>query len=263
MSLKYTLVGIALAVVLAVTVVAVYVSAHEERQTLVAAERAREFGVVTYRLVRIGGGMRPDARQLPRTQVRAELLGPGGIRVGRFTLSLTWRKEFDDIAKKTKPILVTKRYHLQWLDDVLVSEMDIQRQTYSLEHNGVLIYAGPFVGSEDHVRSFVETNVQLLSLIASVERDLKMALPHVQDEVQCCAQVGCNGQDRYGQGSAWLQNDACAEAIQSANNRCSNQYCWGCCAMNPGGCNCVCAAAPFLCLCEIDGTMCGCEVYQQ
>jgi hypothetical protein len=69
--------------------------AHEERQTLIAATKGKEFGIETYRVRQSGNGMRPsptDVKQPTTTQTWAELLNGAGQAMGSLHLTMHWTR---------------------------------------------------------------------------------------------------------------------------------------------------------------------------
>lgn len=61
-----------------------------------------------------------------------------------------------------------------------------------------------------------------------------------------------------GEGGGAARSLACQNAINDANTKCTNQWCWGCCGWigQPDICDCACAIGDYLCWCGKTGKYC-------
>ena len=101
-----------------------------------------------------------------------------------------------------------------------------------------------------------------VKMIGAILSDTFMALPQSsatdisQKEGQSDSINGiCGGDWTYANGWGYTRAAACYQATQNVNNKCSNQYCWGCYQVLP--CSCGCAPdTDFFCFCVADGQYC-------
>ncbi len=242
-------------------------SAHEDRQTLVAAEKAREWGVETYRLTQRGGGLRPsptDPQQPSTTHLFAELLNAQGQALGKWQATIRWRRERDETLNVNKHFEDRKEYTLTWMNERL--EVKMGGDEWTVNYNGQRIHSGAFGARSPELESFIKDHETLFRISGAIEADLNKANPPGAAEVKCCAsgQVVCAGSPSWGSGYALQRSEACERAASAANSGCWNQFCIGCCAFSE--CSTWCGGsiigAEFICTARVKGTNCRCSLYQ-
>ena len=252
---------------LVVTGLGYFASAHEERQTLVAAEKAREWGIETYRVTQRGGGLRPspsDPQQPTTTHLNADLLNAQGQAVGKWQATIRWRRQRDEALKANKHFEDAKEYTLTWMNERL--DVKMGGDTWSVAYNGERLRSGGFGAASPELEAFIKDHETLFRISGAIEADLNKANRPGPAEVKCCASGGviCAGDPSWGTGYALQRAEACDRAAQAASNGCWNQYCIGCCALSDcsAWCGGAVIGAEFICTARVKGTNCRCSLYQ-
>jgi hypothetical protein len=259
--------GLVVASALLVTGLGYMVSAHEDRQTMVAAEKAKEWGIDTYRVTQRGGGLRPsptDPQQPSTTHLFAELLNAHGQTVGKWRATIRWRRERDETLKVNKHFETTKEYSLTWMNETL--DVKMGNDQWTVGYNGHRIHTGPFGARAPELESFIKDHEMLFRISGAIEADLNKANQPGPAEVQCCASGGvvCAGTPSWGTGYALQRSEACERAAIDANSGCWNQFCIGCCSFSDcsAWCGGAIIGAEFICTARVKGTNCRCSLFQ-
>lgn len=257
----------AVATALVVTGLGFFASAHEDRQTLVAAEKAKEWGIETYRVTQRGGGLRPsptDPAQPSTTHLFADLLNAQGQALGKWRATIRWRKQRDEQLKVNKHFEESKEYTLTWMNETL--EVKMGGDVWAIAYNGQPIHTGGFGARSADLETFIKAHETLFRISGAIEADLNKANRPGPAEVKCCFSGGviCAGDASWGTGYALQRSEACERAAMAASNGCWSEYCVGCCAFSD--CNAFCGGsvvgADFVCMARVKGTNCRCSVFQ-
>jgi hypothetical protein len=260
----------------AIWIVAV-VSAHQDRQTLVAANLTKAYGVGAYRVTQRHGGFWPEPGEHPaETEIRAHILSSDNRPLGKFRMELYWKQVWEPNLKppQNKDLLIGEDYELEWGGETLKVEMKTDQRTTAVWYNGRQVLGASLdknkkpqmrPGDEPHL---LEQRKELFEIINAIETDLRQAFPPPPKPITCCGPTGsgevvCSGNYVWGDGSAINKQSAILNAQAAANLNCWNQYCTGCCEL--GGVDCWCIGDVFpglgglLCSCQTWGRTCRCQ----
>ena len=151
-------------------------SAHEDRQTLMAAEKAKEWGIETYRVTQRGGGLRPsptDPQQPTTTHLFAELLNAQGQALGKWQATIRWRRQRDETLKANKHFEEAKEYKLTWMNETL--EVKMGADVWTVSYNGERIRTGGFGARSPELEAFIKDHEALFRISGAIEADLNKA----------------------------------------------------------------------------------------
>ena len=241
--------------------------AHDQRETLIAADRGKAHGIETYRVWQNGGGLRPDSKdpkQPTTTQTHATLLSATGQTLGTMRLTMHWRKEHDPALKANKFFIRAKEYELTWLQETFATTFDGDHITIAF--NGTEVYNGPLAAATaDQTQAIVGPHLPLLQIGGAIEADLTKHYQSVARDVsQCCGMepgdIVCSGGQYWREGYALQRSEACEKAVTAVQYACWNAYCIGCCAVSD--CNALCFPdSDFFCIGKVKGTACRCSKF--
>ena len=101
-------------------------------------------------------------------------------------------------------------------------------------------------------------DVKIIGAIAmdTIPRSIRSNASMSENSVESVNTVCGSGQWEHGYGNALGRSGACYKATQDVNNKCSNQYCWGCYQVLPCDCGCF-PETDFFCICIASGEKCG------
>lgn len=255
----------------------VTVSAHEDRQTLVAANSTKVYGIATYRVTQRSGGFWPEPGEHPaETQIRAQLLDANNQHLGKFRMALYWKQVWEPNLKppQNKDFLTGEDYELEWGHETIKVEMKTDQKTAAVWYNGKQVM-GASLDKNKKPRNrpgdqpqLIEQRKELFAIAAAIEKDLREAFPPPPKAITCCGPMGsgevvCSGNTVYGDGTALNKQGAILNAHAAANLNCWNQYCTGCCDLGGADCACLGALIPglsdFFCSCQVWGRTCRCQ----
>ena len=238
--------------------------AHDQRETLIAADRGKAHGIETYRVWQNGGGLRPDSKdpkQPTTTHTHATLLSATGQTLGTMRLTMHWKREHDPALKVNKYFLRAKKYELTWVSESFTAAFEGE-ETITVAFNGTQVYSGPVLAMPKDV---VEAHTRLLQIGGAIEADLTKHYQSATREVsQCCGMepgnIVCSGGQYWANGYALQRSEACENAITNVQIKCWNSYCIGCCAVSD--CNALCVPdTDFFCVAKVKGTACRCSTF--
>ena len=141
-------------------------------QTMIAASRAKTWGIATYRIEEVRIGV--------TSQVSAALLATNGERSGTFSRTRIYRTEYDRLSSMTKYFLTEEAIELTWGAEVLridLSETDrVLRLHYNGEDLGSVRMPPDANDSNSDVLSFVKRRGELIRLSDAISADLDASL---------------------------------------------------------------------------------------
>jgi len=257
-------------------------AAHEDKQTLIAADATNDRGVVTYRVTLRGGGFWPDETYPTETQIRAQLLAPGNKHLGNWRMTIYWRKVWDPQMKQEpsmtlggwKNHAIGQEHQLEWNGQTIKVEQMTEEKTATVWFNGKQILSATNIDikskkSDSQMDTAALTQAKdLFQLIGDVEKDLRAAMARPQPLTSCCGpggsgEVVCSGGYTYGSGSGLTRQSAQVAALQDTNLHCWNSYCTGCCQILSCQVYCISDVLPplagLLCSGNCSGQMCACK----
>ena len=258
--------------------IAATVSGHEDRQTLVAANSTKAYGVGTFRVTQRNGGFWPEEGTYPtKSQVRAEILDSNNGHLGKFREVLYWKQVWEANLKppRNKNLLVGQDYELEWGGEHIKVEMRTEEKTTTVWYNGKQVLGATIdpknkkaqTGPNDNP-ALLEQRKELFDITGAIEKDLRDAFPPPPKPITCCGSGGsgevvCSGGYVSGDGSGFNKTAALINARNAANLNCWNQYCTGCCEIIGEQCWCVGDIFPalqgLLCSCNVVGRTCRCQ----